>query len=193
MSVSAEEDKESDKLEQFLEGLESFSAAFEQELIGEDGEVIEKSVGVMYLKRPGKFHWNYHEPYSQYLISDGKNLWVYDEDLEQVTVRDITGSMEDTPAAVLGGDVDIDKHYVVVDDEKAGELDWLELTPRDTESQYETLRLGFQNDRIAAMVLFDSFGQETRITFLDSQRNPELDTSLFRFEPPDDVDVIDDR
>ncbi|MEX2525474.1 MAG: outer membrane lipoprotein chaperone LolA [Gammaproteobacteria bacterium] len=180
-------------MEKFLDGLDSFQAAFEQTLLGEDGEALEKSVGVVYIKRPGRFHWHYYEPYSQYLISDGKNLWVYDEDLEQVTIRDIAGSMKDTPAAILGGEVDIDEHYVVIDEEDEGDIDWLELTPRDIESQYETLRLGFQENLLAAMILFDSLGQETRISFLHSQRNPELKRSLFRFEPPENVDVIDDR
>jgi len=185
--------KEVNRLERFLQSLSTFQAAFEQELIGEDGEVIEKSTGVVYIKRPGKFHWHYREPYSQYLISDGKSLWIYDEDLEQVTIRDITGTMENTPAAILGGEVDIEKHYAVVDAKDTGKLDWLKLVPRDNESQYESVRLGFRQDRVAALVLFDSFGQETRISFLDARYNPELNDSLFEFVPPEDVDVIDDR
>lgn len=187
------EQNAANKLERFLEGLDTFQAAFTQTLLDEEGEVIEKSTGEVYIKRPGKFHWQYHEPYSQYLISDGRNLWVYDEDLDQVTIRDIAGSMEDTPAAILGGEVAIDQHYVVVDGQDDGEIDWLELTPRNTDSQYERLRLGFEAEKLKVMVLFDSFGQETRITFLDSQRNSGLDETLFRFEPPEGVDVIDDR
>ncbi len=189
----AAEDTDLNKLEQFLKGLETFQAAFEQTLLGEDGEVIEKSVGVVYIKRPGRFHWNYYEPYSQYLISDGKSLWVYDEDLEQVTVRDVTGTMENTPAAILGGDVDIDEHYVVIDEQDQGEIDWIELTPRNIESQYKTIRLGFRDDRLAEMHLFDSLGQQTEIAFLDSKHNPELEDGLFDFQPPAGVDVIDDR
>ena len=181
------------KLDQFLNKLETFSAGFEQTLVNEYGEEIEKSVGVVYLKTPGKFHWVYYEPYSQFIISDGITLWIYDEDLEQVTIRNISDSIENSPAAILGGDIDIDAHYVVIDMGKSKGLSWLELTPRDIDSQYNSVRLGFKGNELAAMTLFDNLGQETRIRFLDSRRNPTLKNSLFTFEPPEGIDVIDER
>lgn len=180
-------------LDRFLDGLESFTAAFEQHQYNESGEELEKSLGVVYVQRPGKFHWAYWEPYPQLIISDGRSVWVYDEDLQQVTIRDLTNAIDDSPAAILGGNVDMDKYYVVVDLGRSDALDWLELTPRDTESQYSSVRLGFDGDTLNRMVLFDNLGQKTDIRFLQIVRNPELDASLFTFTAPQGVDVIDSR
>ena len=122
------------RLDHFLDGLETYSAAFRQQLFNESGEELEKSLGVFYLRRPGMFYWAYYEPYSQMIISNGITLWVYDEDLEQVIIRNIGDSLGQSPAAILGGNVKIADHYVVIDAGKSEELDWMELTPRDIEA-----------------------------------------------------------
>ncbi len=179
------------QLEKFLEGLETYSAAFEQILLNQYGEELEKSVGVMYLRRPGMFHWAYWEPYVQYLISDGVTLWIYDEDLEQVTVRDVSNIIEDSPAAILGGEIDIDAHYIVI--EGPADSHWLELTPRDVDSQYSTIRLSFEQGQLSSMILFDNLGQTTQIKLLDTKRNNPLNIELFQFSIPEGVDVIDTR
>jgi len=189
---AAEQDG-ANELQQFLKGLETIQADFTQSLLADDGELLETSSGRVYIQRPGRFHWHYTDPYSQYLISDGKSLWVYDVDLEQVTVRDVAGSLDDTPAAILGGDVDLDKYYVVSDVADEGDIDWIELTPRNEESQYQSIRMGFRSDSLDAMILDDSLGQETRIRFRNVRRNDKLDEGLFQFEPPEGVDVIDER
>jgi outer membrane lipoprotein carrier protein len=183
------------QLDNFLRELETFSAAFEQTLLNQYGEELEKSVGVMHIRRPGMFHWAYWEPYVQYLISDGVNLWIYDEDLEQVTIRDISNVIEESPAAILGGEIDIDAHYIVIDIdiEGADGNDWLELTPRDVDSQYSAIRLGFRKGQLSSMILFDSLGQTTQIKLLDMKRNNALNIELFNFTVPEGVDVIDSR
>lgn len=193
VSAAAAEQPGTGRLERFLQGLDTFSADFEQQLVGDDGEVLETSAGKVYIQRPGRFHWHYTKPYSQYLISDGRSLWVYDVDLEQVTVRDVAGSIDDTPAAILGGDVDLDRYYTVSDVEEEGEIDWIRLTPRDRESQYQSVRLGFHGEGLTEMVLHDSLGQQTWIRFRNVRRNGKLDEGLFEFEPPEGVDVIDER
>ena len=180
-------------LESFLSGLDTFSAGFEQTLLNELGEELERSIGTLYVERPGRFHWGYWEPFPQLIVSDGRSLWIYDEDLEQVTIRDVSTSIEDSPAALLGGDVDVDAHYVVIESGEVDGVRWLDLTPRDIESQYETVRLGFREGQIAGMELFDNLGQKTRIDFQDVRRNPPLETGLFEFSPPAGVDVIDER
>jgi len=182
------------KLQKFLQGLETYQARFTQTLLGENDEELETSTGTVYLERPGKFRWHYTDPYSQYLISDGHTLWVYDKDLEQVTIRNIDASMENSPASILGGDLDIDKYYEVnqLGREQDGS-DWVELVPRNSDSQYKSVRLGFRDGQLSRMMLFDSLGQMTDIRFSDSRRNSELDETLFHFEPPAGVDVIDSR
>ena len=181
------------KLDAFLTGLQTLEADFTQRLLNQYGEELESSNGVLYLKRPGKFHWSYVEPYSQKLISDSKTLWVYDEDLEQLTIRDITGLLEDSPAAILGGDMDIDAHYIVAEQLNEGGERWLELTPRDTESQYHGIRLTFADTTLEQMILFDSLGRTTQIVFDNLVRNPDIDESLFQFAAPEGIDVIDAR
>ena len=98
-------DKEGQRLRLFLEDLSSLKAPFEQTLLSQYGEELDKSSGMLYVQRPGKFHWAYSQPYVQYLISDGNTLWIYDEDLEQVTIRDVASIIEDSPAALLGGEL----------------------------------------------------------------------------------------
>jgi outer membrane lipoprotein carrier protein len=186
-------DEQADHLNNFLKDLETFSAAFEQISLNQFGEELEKSVGVMHIRRPGMFHWAYWEPYVQYLISDGVNLWIYDEDLEQVTIRDISNVIEDSPAAILGGEIDIDAHYVVINLDTTDGNDWVEMTPRDVESQYSSIQLGFKDSQLYSMILLDHLGQTTVIKLLDMKRNNVLNIELFQFTVPEDVDVIDSR
>ena len=190
---AAEGGGDTHQLRRFLDGLHTFSARFEQRLLDDNNEEVDKAAGMMYLERPGKFYWHYTEPYSQYLVSDGRSLWVYDEDLEQVTVKDIGESLEDSPAAILGGDVDVDRYYAVTDLGLTDGVDHMQLTPRTSNSQYLSIRLGFREGQLVSMTLLDSLGQKTEIRFLDGKRNPQLDENLFHFEPPQGVDVIDGR
>jgi outer membrane lipoprotein carrier protein len=192
-AAAPEQAEPPNRLESFLAGLDTFSSGFEQTLLNELGEELERSVGALYVERPGKFHWAYWEPFPQLIISDGRSLWIYDEDLEQVTIRDVTASIDDSPAALLGGDVDVDAHYVVIDAGETEGVQWIELTPRDIESQYETVRLGFREGDLAGMELFDNLGQKTRIAFQDVRRNPPLEKGLFEFSAPEGVDVVDER
>lgn len=180
-------------LDEFLSGLETYSAAFEQRLIDETGEELETSVGVFYMRRPGMFHWAYYEPYSQVIISDSLSMWIYEEDLEQVIIKDISNQIESSPAAILGGDVKLTDHYVVIDKGLEDQTHWLELTPRDIQSQYDYIRLGFMDEHLKKMILTDQFGQQTDIDFLDAKRNPQLNIELFSFTPPEGTDVIDNR
>lgn len=182
-----------EKLKSFLEGLETFSANFEQTLFNEFGESLETSSGTVYLQRPGKFHWVYASPYSQYLISDGTDLWIYDQDLEQVTVSVISNSIEKSPASLLAGDSNLGNDYIVKDLGHMDDADWIELAPVDQESQYQSIRLGFNGQELAGMVLFDNLGQTTRIIFSNDKRNETVDPALFQFIPPVGIDLIDNR
>jgi chaperone LolA len=193
LGAAQELDVQDQPLRQFLEGLKSFSAGFEQTLYSEFGEELEHSVGTVYIQRPGKFQWAYFEPYNQSIISDGEALWIYDADLEQATVKDASHSLGDSPASILDGSGDLDAHYVVINTGAQGAVQWLELTPRDADSDYNTIRLGFTGNDLSGMVLYDNLGQRTEITFKDARRNPKLDPALFTFAPPVGLDVIDSR
>ena len=190
--VSAEEN--ANPLENFLTKLESYKADFRQVLTSEHGEILEESTGVVYMQNPGKFRWVYEEPYSQVIVTDSVTLWLYDQDLQQVTIRDISKTIDSTPAAIISGQEKIDQFYVTVD---LGEIEghnWVELTPKDIENQYKSVKLGFDNEsNLAMMILSDNLGQITRIDFSNPVRNKRLGGPLFLFEIPQGVDVIDDR
>jgi len=190
---SAHAEGRSEALDRFLKSLDSLQAGFRQKLFNELGEELETSSGIVYLQRPGKFRWIYQEPYSQMIITDGRTLWLYDEDLEQVTIKDVSDTIEDTPAAILSGDEKFDEHFIAADMGSIEGYDWVELTPRDAENQYKNIRLGFDDGSIGMMVLSDNLGQVTRIDFTGAERNIPLDDALFTFDPPEDVDVIDER
>lgn len=193
MSATAQETSAANRLEQFLEGLETLSAEFQQTLYNEYGAELEVATGSMFLMRPGKFHWVYTTPYKQFLISDGASMWIYDADLEQVTINDIANAIESSPASILTGDVDIEAKYTVTDLGRGNDIDFLELASRNEESQYNAITIGFRGTELAEMVLADNLGQTTRIVFNEVKRNPPLDAALFEFKPPEGVDTIDNR
>src|SRR5690606_32031985 len=133
---SAFAEEKQNPLDHFLNKLESFRANFTQTLSNEQGVALETSSGIMYMQNPGKFRWEYKEPYEQLIITDSKTLWLYDADLAQVTIRDIEDSINTTPAAIISGQENIDKYYVMVDMGNIEGYDWIELTPKDIENQY---------------------------------------------------------
>jgi chaperone LolA len=180
-------------LDYFLTELESFQADFTQTLSNEQGVTLETSSGVVYMQNPSKFRWVYQEPYAQLIVTDGKTLWLYDEDLAQVSIRDIEESINNTPAAIISGQENIDKYYVTVDMGKIEGYDWIELTPKDVENQYNSVRLGFDDNNLGMMIMFDNLGQVTRIDFHNPVRNKRFGGPLFTFETPEGVDVVDER
>ena len=180
-------------LETFLDDLDSFSADFQQVLLDSSGEALESGSGVLRLRAPGMFYWLYKEPYMQKIISDGANLWVYEEDLEQVTIRAVSAAMEDTPALIFSGDHDLNERYVVEQLENDAEHALVQLTPRNPESHYRSLRLVFSGNEPAGMVLLDTLGQTLTLTFTNTLRNPELQDEYFSFTPTAEMEVIDAR
>lgn len=191
-SVAFAEEKQN-PLDHFLNKLESFRANFTQTLSNEQGVALETSSGVMYMQNPGKFRWEYKEPYEQLIITDSKTLWLYDADLAQVTIRDIEDSINTTPAAIISGQENIDKYYVMVDMGNIEGYDWIELTPKDIENQYNSVRLGFNDNMLGMMIMFDNLGQVTRIDFHEPERNKRFGGPIFTFETPEGVDVVDER
>lgn len=182
-----------DPLHLFLTGLESLKSEFTQTLIGTKGNVLEEAAGVLYMQNPGKFYWSYQSPYIQSIITNGKTLWIYDEDLEQVTIKDVSGSLDDTPAAILSGTENLESHYIVKDKGIIEGLNMFELNPKNAENQFQSIHIGFHGETLFMMVMYDNLGQITRVNFKTPVRNVLVDKALFEFSVPDNVDVIDDR
>jgi len=178
-------------LDGFLKGLVSFQAKFVQRVTDEQGAQQQDSSGVVYLQRPGRFRWDYEKPYRQLIVADGKKVWVYDPELKQVTVKALDTALGNTPALLLGGDVDIGAHFDVSDGGTKDGLTWVWLKPKGRDNQYSAIGLGFDGERLAVMQLSDNLGQITSIRFSDEHRNPKLDPTLFEFTPPPGVDVLD--
>ena len=180
-------------LKVYLQNFDSFSAKFEQKVLNQSGEVLETSSGIVSLQKPGKFFWTYQDPYSQLLVSNGKTLWIYDEDLEQVTINDINADFQNSPALLLSGDVEIEEKYQVLE---LGEIDgyfWIELVSKDDETEFNSMRLGFEGSELMGMILFDNLGQITQLLFQEVTKNTTFNDAIFEFIPPDGVDIIDSR
>ena len=186
-------DENTAALDLFLKDLESYQADFMQTLSSEQGETLEISTGKVYMQNPGRYRWEYEQPYVQLLITDSETLWIYDKDLEQVTIKNVAGAIDTTPAAIISGKQNISELYVVNNMGVIDGFDWLELIPRDIESQYRSIRLGFDDNKLITMIMNDNLGQMTRIDFLKPERNKRFGGPLFTFAMPAGVDVIDER
>lgn len=178
------------QLDDFLAKVKSFHARFEQQLFDEYGEPLETSRGEVDIVRPGRFNWSYQQPYRQRIVSDGKTLWVYDADLEQVTINEVDLGRVDSPGRLLGDEVDVDASFSVTPLPAQDGVERLKLTPKASEQQFNEIELGLRDGTVVSMRLKDNLGQTTAITFSDIDREAKIDPATFRFEPPQGVDVI---
>lgn len=181
-----------DALKAFIGDTRTAKASFTQTVTDQNGKARQKSEGTLAFSRPGKFRWVYQKPYEQLIVGDGSRLWIYDADLEQVTVRKLGDALGSSPAALLAGSNDIEKHFTLKDAGNSDGLEWLEARPKDKESTFEAVRMGFAGNTLAAMELKDSFGQTTLLKFSNLEKNPAVNASEFKFTPPKNADVISD-
>jgi outer membrane lipoprotein carrier protein len=179
------------RVEGYLASLKTLSASFSQVVRNREGQVVDRASGRLSLSRPDRFRWDYEQPYLQTIVADGRRLWLYDSDLEQVTVRALEQGLGSTPAMLLSGAGKVGEAFASVAVERQGEWTWCRLRPRDDATDFEQVSLAFDGrGELAAMELRDKLGQATVIEFGDVRRNPALDASLFDFVPPPGVDVI---
>ena len=179
-------------LKSFLQQTTSGRAQFAQIVVDKNLKQLQQATGTMEFARPGRFRWEYDKPYEQLIVGDGTKLWVYDKDLNQVTVKKLGTALGSSPAALLAGSNEIEKIYDLVNLGSQEGLDWLEAVPKSKENAFERIRLGFGHSGLEAMELHDQFGQTTVIKFAAIERNPKLPPDLFRFVPPKGADVISD-
>ena len=182
-----------DKLRAFNREVQTARAQFTQSVVDRTGRRIQEASGTLQLSRPGQFRWSYDKPYRQLIVGDGKQVWIYDEDLNQVTVKKVDQALGATPAALLSGAQDVDKAFELADAPQGGGLEWLVAKPKGGESSFSEVRIGFEAANPAQMELVDSFGQRTTIRITGLERNPKLGADAFRFTVPKGADVIGDR
>lgn len=177
-------------IDDFVTNVRTMSGRFEQQLVDADDNVVDQSSGTIEIQKPGRFRWTYLEPYEQILVADGLNVWSYDVDLEQVTVKPQAEVLASTPALLLGGSGNvIDDFEYIGSFEDRGTV-WVRLRPRTTDNGFTKVELGFNEGKISRMIFSDNLGQTTLIAFFDLSLNESIDEQRFSFSPPDDVDVV---
>jgi len=182
-----------ERFKTFVRNTQSARADFEQKVYDRNGKLSQESKGSFVFQRPGLFRWVYAKPVDRVIVGDGERVWIHDRDLNQVTVRKLSRALGSTPAALLAGSADIEKAFDLSDAGTKDGLEWLEARPREREAGFERVRMGFDAEGLRAMELLDHFGQTTLLRFLNLRRNPKVDKSEFRFEPPKGTDVLGEK
>lgn len=182
-----------ERFQAYVRTTQAAQAEFEQKVFDRNGKLTQESRGSFSFLRPGKFRWTYAKPHPQLIVGDGERVWIYDEDLKQVTVRRMEKAIGSTPAALLAGASEIEKAFELKDAGDKDGLAWVEAKPREKEAGFERVRLGLGTVGVEAMELFDHFGQRTMLRFTKIVRNPQIDPAQFRFTPPKGADVLGDK
>lgn len=180
------------RVEKFLQGLEGLQAQFTQTLTDRAGKVTDESTGTLAIKRPNRFRWDYRQPHEQTIVADGKRVWLYDADLEQVTVRALDNTLSATPAMLLSGEGKLDDNFIATQNSQEQGVQWVRLEPKRNDTDFKWVRLGFAGADLKFMQLADKLGQTTTLTFSGFERNPPLDPARFVFDVPPGADVIGD-
>ena len=178
------------RFQQFLTGTQSGSATFEQKVFERGDRLAQQSKGSFAFQRPGKFRWTYDKP-RQLIVGDGEKVWIYDEDLRQVTARKLGNALSSTPAALLTGGAEVARLFALSEQGMTDGLEWLEAKPLQPDTGFDRIRIAFKGDALARMELFDQFGTRTQLVFSDFRRGAQ-DAAQFRFVPPKGADVITD-
>lgn len=173
-----------DRLKAYLSGLRTLSSEFRQITLSADGGRVMESRGTFYLKRPGRFRWEYDSPTEQTIVADGERIWLHDVELDQISHQGQAGALGGTPAQLLASEDPIEEHFRVSPWEAGDERQWVELEPKGGEGQVARIRIGFVGERLDTLLMEDSFGQITRFSFDKTRRNPTLDEALFRLDLP---------
>lgn len=177
-------------LDAFLNDVRTMSARFEQSLIDADSIVIEESNGTLEIQRPGQFRWVYDTPYEQIMVADGLNVWSYDVDLAQVTVKSQQDVLGGTPALLLGGTDKVLDDFEYAESFSDRGTVWVHLLPRSTDNGFTKIELGFDEGKLRRMIFSDNLEQSTLIALFDVKINEQIPADHFQFMPPDDVDLV---
>ena len=182
-----------DELKSFTTGLKGLDGQFTQQVHDGNGKLKETSSGQVSLSAPRLFRWEYTKPYPQLIVADGSKVWIYDPDLQQVTVREQGAEEQNTPLSALIDPGKLDQQFNVKEAGTADGLQWLAFTPKNGgEASFESARLGFGKEGLARMEVKDAVGQRTTLSFSGWKRNPAFASGTFKYAPGKGVDVIGD-
>lgn len=187
----AQQDSDGQRLiDDFVNNVHTMSGRFEQQLVDADDIVVDKSSGTIEIQKPGRFRWTYLEPYEQILVADGLNIWSYDVDLEQVTVKAQAEVLASTPALLLGGSQNVLDDFEYIGSFADRDTVWVRLRPKTTDNGFTKVELGFNEGKLGRMIFSDNLGQTTLIALFDLSLNESIDAHRFNFSPPEGVDVV---
>lgn len=179
-----------ERLMEFFDKTSSMRAQFQQVVTDNRGQKVQEVSGTMQLLRPGKFRWDYQKPYQQEIVGDGTRIWLYDPELNQVTVRNMSQAIGSSPAALLAGNKEIEQNFILENLGVEDKLEWVLAKPKGQDSGFDEVRLGFSKAGLERMNLKDSYGNLTSIQFSKLERNPTLKQQIFMFKPPQGADVV---
>jgi len=188
--VQADEDASTKRLTSLLSQADTLTGRFSQLSLDASGTQLQETSGELALKRPGQFRWHTDEPMEQLLVSNGEKVWLYDPDLQQVTIQQLDQRLTHTPALLLSGDVSTISENFEVSHKEVGDVIDFTLRPKARDTLFDSLRLSFRGGVINDMQLIDSVGQRTNILFMGVKMNEPLKSGLFQFEIPEGADVI---
>lgn len=181
-----------EKLRAFIAATHSAQANFSQVVLDQDGKRIQSASGVMQFQRPGKFRWAYQKPYEQLIVGDGAKFWLYDVDLNQVTVKKLDAALGSSPAALLSGSNEIERGFTLKESGSRDGLEWLQATPKGKDSSFDKILMAFNAQaELVVMELNDQFGHKTVLRFSAMQHNPKFSAQQFQFTPPKGADVLE--
>ena len=173
----------------FVQSTQSARADFTQTTTDAKGKVGKPQTGNVQFQRPGKFRWVVDKP-AQTIVGDGKKVWLFDQDLNQVTIRKIEAAFSSTPAALLAGRAEVEAAFTLVAGGQSEDLSWVNAEPKQKDAGIEKIRMGFAGNDLRVMELADAFGNKTRITLTKLEKNPKLEAKVFTFVPPKGADVV---
>ncbi|WP_348762130.1 outer membrane lipoprotein chaperone LolA [uncultured Salinisphaera sp.] len=183
----------SQALTDFYNKVDTLSTDFQQVQRDDSGNIVQQASGTFLLSRPDRFRWEYTQPFEQIIVSDGQTFKFYDVDLSQVTIRDVSATLNATPALLLTGGEALSEAFKITDGGQHDGLDWVHLTPNADDTDFKAVDLGLKNNVPHLMKLHDNLGQTTSISFGNIKVNPKIDAKRFKLDIPDDVEVVDGR
>lgn len=182
-----------DQFKSFVSTTKAAKGEFTQRQVKKmDGtsKVSNAATGTFVFARPGKFVWTYQKPYEQLLQADGEKLYIYDKDLNQVTVKQLGNALGSSPAAILFGSNDLEKNFTLKEAGARDGLEWLEATPKAKDTTFDSIGIGLKDGVPQAMELHDSFGQVSLLSFTKFEKNPAMAAQQFKFVVPKGADVF---
>lgn len=178
------------RLNDFFTRVTTMTSSFSQEVRDEKGKIRQKSTGTVSLHRPGRFRWEYATPDRHVIVANGTKVWIYDEELDQVTIKPMQETLASSPVGLLLNKQPVHKQFQVKEIQSSGNLNWFHLIPHKKDSDFTSMDLGIDQTGIQEMILMDKFGQETRIRLDNVVIDPPVQASEFKFVPPPGVDII---